>query len=829
MADMATIRRWLAVAGLALGSFVAFLDYAIIDTALPAIEHVYKANYIELEWVVNISLLVFASLLLLFGRIADVVGRRIFFYTGMIIYALASVGAGFSDWIWLVILCRGIQAVGLAMIVPTSLALTLETFPNAGRGLAVGVWGTVTGLGVAIGPAISGIIVTFLNWRWVFWIPAIIAVIGVLLSAGTVRRSESLSIGQKIDWWGGIVMIIGVSTLVVAMMQGDNWGWASWQSILLFSIALVFWIAFFFIEWASPEPLINLKYFANSTVISSTFAMVAQGAFIWVTLFLVPLYLYDFRDYKLYIVGFLMFIFTGLYLLLAPVVGWLIDRVGPKWIIVFGLLCFIVASIFQALFPADTALWIIILSYVFTGLGWVCTYIPVLSVIIVMLPQRSLATATGYMFTVQAVAGTIALAIAAALFNYEDYQVLKFSIGGGGFSLLPKDVTLHPGYVDSHLSSIVNHLAADTHKTALPLTKQAFEFGFHSVMWFIFAVSVVAFVLVLVLMRNQVKSRPLSYSIKDSIIEAEQRIRRHIRETPLEYSKMYSRLTGANVFFKMENLQYTGSFKIRGVFSRLLTFNEKQRKRGVVAASAGNHGLAVAYALHEMNMPGVVFVPEASPPSQVERIRDYGVEVQYAGVDQVVCEAYARRYANKHHMEFVSPYNEVNVVGGQGTIAIELMHQIDHIDAVFVPIGGGALSSGIAGYLRSASPDTEVIGCLPQNSPVMAESIKAGRIIEMDITPTLSNSTAGIIERDAITFDMCRALIRDYILVTEEEIKAAMVGFMESHHMLVEGSTGVAIAAFLKRQQQFQNKNVVIIACGANIDRDTLRLVICDH
>src|SRR3990167_4996017 len=799
MAEMATIRRWLAVAGLALGSFVAFLDYAIVNTALPAIEHIFSASYLQIEWVVNISLLIFASCLLLLGRIADVVGRRIFFYTGMVVYTLASIGAGFADWIWLVILCRGIQAFALAMIVPSSLALTLETFPTYGRGLAVGVWGTVTGLGVALGPAISGVIVTFLNWRWVFWIPAMIAVISVLLSAGTVRRSESLSIGQKVDWWGGIVMIIGVAALVVAVMQGDNWGWASWQSILIFCVALVCWIAFFIIEWMSPEPLMNLRSFANTTVMSVTIAMIAQGAFIWVTLFLVPLYLYDFKEYQLYIVGALMFIFTGLYLVLAPAVGWLIDKVGPKWILVFGLACFIVASIFQALFPPDTAIWMIILSYVFTGFGWACTYIPVLSTIIVMLPQRSLATAAGYMFTVQTVAGSVALSIAAALFNYEDYKTLEFSIGGGGFSFLPKKVAEHAGYESSHLSAIITHLIDKGETTIIPIAKQAFEFGMHSAMWFIFSVSVVAFILLLVLMRNKVKSKPLSYSIKDSIIEGEQRIRRHVRETPLEYSKMYSRLTGANVYFKLENLQYTGSFKVRGAFSKLLTLSEKQLKRGVVAASSGNHGLAVAYVLHEMNIPGVVFVPEAAPPSQVEKIRDYGVEVQYAGIDTIVSGNYARRYANKHHMEFISPYNDVDVVGGQGTIAIELMHQIDHIDALFVPIGGGALISGIAGYLRTASPDTEVIGCLPENSPVMAGSVKAVRVMELDITPTLSNSTNSILERDSITFDMCRALIRDYILVTEEEIKAAMVGFMESQHMLVEGSTGVAIAAFLKK------------------------------
>jgi threonine dehydratase len=173
-------------------------------------------------------------------------------------------------------------------------------------------------------------------------------------------------------------------------------------------------------------------------------------------------------------------------------------------------------------------------------------------------------------------------------------------------------------------------------------------------------------------------------------------------------------------------------------------------------------------------------------------------------------------------MTYISPYNDPQIVGGQGTIGAELVAQLDRIDAVFVSLGGGGLISGIAGYLKQARPGVQVIGCSPENSRVMIESVRAGAILDLPSLPTLSDGTVGGVEAGSITFDLCRQLVDSYVTVSEDEIAASLRDFIGAHHMLIEGSAAVAIAAFVRRAEEFAGKNVVIVLCGANISLETL-------
>lgn len=314
--------------------------------------------------------------------------------------------------------------------------------------------------------------------------------------------------------------------------------------------------------------------------------------------------------------------------------------------------------------------------------------------------------------------------------------------------------------------------------------------------------------------------------IKTEVLQAEQRIRPHIRETPLEYSFALSEIGRCNVFLKLENLQYTNSFKVRGAMNKLLSLTSEQRSQGVVAASSGNHGAAIAFGFSTLKLQGIIFVPENASKTKVEAIRRFGADVRFHGNDSAITETYARNYASENNMVYVSPYNDLQVIGGQGTIALELTRQLEKLDTIFVPVGGGGMISGIAGYLKSVKNHVKVSGCLPKNSPVMAESVKANRIVEMESLPTLSDGTAGGLEANAITFDLCRTLVDDYVLVSELEIKDAMRLFMETHHMLIEGAAGVAIASYLKHKELCQGKNIVIVICGANISLETLKTVL---
>lgn len=315
-------------------------------------------------------------------------------------------------------------------------------------------------------------------------------------------------------------------------------------------------------------------------------------------------------------------------------------------------------------------------------------------------------------------------------------------------------------------------------------------------------------------------------NIYAEILNAEKRIRDYIRQTPLDYSIAFSKLTNANVFLKCENYQYTSSFKPRGAINKLLTLSSSQRDQGIVTASSGNYGAAVAFGLNKLKMKGVIFVPENASSVKIDNIKNYVNKLKFYANDAVQTELYASKYAKDHNMIYLSPYNDLQVISGQGTIALELYHQLEMIDYVFVPVGGGGLISGIAGFLKSVKPQIKIIGCLPEKSPVMTESIRAGQIVEMETLPTLSDATAGGIEPNSITFEICQRYVDDYILVSESEIKNAIISLIKSQHLLVEGASEVALAALLKSSKQLYGKNVVVILSGANISLETLKQVL---
>jgi len=314
--------------------------------------------------------------------------------------------------------------------------------------------------------------------------------------------------------------------------------------------------------------------------------------------------------------------------------------------------------------------------------------------------------------------------------------------------------------------------------------------------------------------------------LPENVVLAANRIAPHIRETPLDHSPFFSELTGANVFLKLENLQHTGSFKLRGAFNKLLCMTPEQRAAGCVAASSGNHGAAVAFAMARLDTTGVIFVPEGTSTTKVDAIKRLGGEVRFFGTDGLDTEIHARQFAAENGMCYLSPYNDADVIAGQGTCGVEISKQLSEIDAIFIAVGGGGLISGVGGFLKSVNPSMSVIACQPAASAVMTESVKAGEILEMPSEPTLSDGTAGGIEADAITFELCRAIVDDYVVVSEDQIAETMRQFMDAHHMLLEGAAGVALAGLNLRADKYKNKNVVVIICGGNISRETLRKVL---
>ena len=315
-------------------------------------------------------------------------------------------------------------------------------------------------------------------------------------------------------------------------------------------------------------------------------------------------------------------------------------------------------------------------------------------------------------------------------------------------------------------------------------------------------------------------------NLPKTVISASKRIQPFIRKTYFTYSHSFSDLLNADVRFKMENLQVTGSFKARGAVNKLLSLSEKQRGKGVVSASTGNHGAAVAYAAQKLNVPCSIFVPLGASEAKLKNIKNYGAKIKEYGQDCVESELKARETTKYSGQAYISPYNDPLVIAGQGTIGFEIKNQCEMLDTIIIPVGGGGLVGGIASYLKFVWPSIKVIGCSPMNSAVMIHSIHAGKILNLDSKPTLSDGTAGGIEENSITFPICQNNIDETILVSECEIKNAMISFIENEHLLLEGAAGTAVATLIKLQNELKGKRVGVVICGGNISLDIVKQIL---
>lgn len=310
-------------------------------------------------------------------------------------------------------------------------------------------------------------------------------------------------------------------------------------------------------------------------------------------------------------------------------------------------------------------------------------------------------------------------------------------------------------------------------------------------------------------------------------LTASHRIRPYIRQTPLEPSVELGHENGGRVFLKLENIQHTGSFKVRGALNRLLSLDDEQKMAGVVTASSGNHGMATAFGMNRLGIDGSIYLPETASSLKIRMIENLGAPIRFYGTDCDATETFARQQAKSEGKVYISPYNDPFVMAGQGTIGMEILDRLPRVDCVMVSVGGGGLISGIAGVVKALRKQTRIVGCLPAYSPAMAESVKAGRIIDVQSRKTLSDGTAGGIEPGSITFDPCRTLVDDWVLVSEAEILSAMVRVFDHHRLVIEGAAGVTVAGFIKMASRLAGKTVALVVCGGNIDAGVFKRLVC--
>ncbi|MAU01093.1 MAG: hydroxyectoine utilization dehydratase EutB [Anaerolineaceae bacterium] len=311
------------------------------------------------------------------------------------------------------------------------------------------------------------------------------------------------------------------------------------------------------------------------------------------------------------------------------------------------------------------------------------------------------------------------------------------------------------------------------------------------------------------------------------IFTAQQTIRGIALATPLVRSTELSTQLGAAVHLKLETLQPIGAFKIRGAANKILNLTDKEKARGVVTASTGNHGRAVAYVAKAVGITAVVCLSELVPQNKVNALQKLGAELVIHGQSQDEAESRARQLAKERGLTMVHPFDDPLVIAGQGTIGLELMQDLPGVDTVLVPLSGGGLIAGIALALKSANPAIRVVGVSMEHAPVMAQSLAAGKPVQLAEEPTLADSLQGGIGlQNQYTFQMVRDFVDEVVLVSEEAIAAAMTFALKEEHLVVEGAGAVCIAALQSGKVSNIGENVALVVSGGNVDMGQLLRVI---
>lgn len=310
---------------------------------------------------------------------------------------------------------------------------------------------------------------------------------------------------------------------------------------------------------------------------------------------------------------------------------------------------------------------------------------------------------------------------------------------------------------------------------------------------------------------------------------ARKRIAGTVINTPFRRSAWLSDVTGAEVFIKLENLQVTGSFKYRGAVNALTRDRENALSK-VFTASAGNHALAVAEAASALGRDVTICLPTTTSALKRQRLKEYSVALIEHGDDCEVTEAYARRIAKEKKGFYISPYNNPEVIAGQGTVALEMFEQEPHLTSIVASVGGGGLISGIGIVTKSVNPNARVWGVVAANSPSMTTCINSGRIVKALQEPTIADGLAGNIEPESMTFPLCQEYVHDWAVIEEADIVSTVFEFLDNEGMLIEGAAATAVAALTRKQIKFAPKEKVgVVICGGNISRQQWREIVVEH
>jgi len=488
-------RPWLALFGISLASFLGCIDFTIVNTALPSIQAELNASVTQLQWVINIFMLALSALMVVAGRFADLHGRRKWLFIGMALFGISSMGAGLAPSIHWLITFRFLQGMAVAILYTVPVAIITNIFPENIRGRATGILIGVNGLGLAIGPVIGGFILSAFSWRYIFFVNVPLIIISFIICATNLIESKNTEHGAKVDWFGLVLLLIGMPLIIFATVNGSVWGWASLKTIGTYAVALMSLILFYFIEQRSDSPIIRFSLFANHKFFGAILANFALAFFYTVAFFLMPLYLHNIHFDTAWKIGLMLLPATAMVALLSPVVGHFVDKSGPKIALMIGFSLFILSALMQAYFTASTSTLYIISAFLFFGIGWAFILSPSIVAAISAVPESISGVAMGSLGTLHNFGGAIGLAIGTVVYHYRAKLI--------ALADLAKQNVAPGAWVDKAIADPDNAVLIITHNANIATTKATAIFqnffisGYNSAMLLLMIVSMVALAIVI--------------------------------------------------------------------------------------------------------------------------------------------------------------------------------------------------------------------------------------------------------------------------------------------------------------------------------------------
>lgn len=308
------------------------------------------------------------------------------------------------------------------------------------------------------------------------------------------------------------------------------------------------------------------------------------------------------------------------------------------------------------------------------------------------------------------------------------------------------------------------------------------------------------------------------------ILKARIKVEQVVRRTPLEYSPKLSELTGGQIYLKLESLQKTGSFKLRGAANKISTLTQEERARGIITASAGNHAQGVAYVARELGVSAMIVIPENAPVTKIENTKRLGAQVVVRGKDYDDSERIAHQLEQETKRVYIHAFKDPYIMAGQGTVGYEMMEEQPELDLVLVPVGGGGLITGVATAVKAMNPAAKVVGIQPESSRPWYEAFRQKRYVPLEIGDSWADGLTGDISEDMI--EDFNSLVDDMLCLDESSIRRGIYFMLDQHHMVVEGSGAVGVSVLLDGKLDVRGKKVGVVISGSNFDTQRIKTVI---